>query len=139
MAKLFWSLFSTLLMSTSVAANEAASLTVNHSQNIWQMIIGLFTVIALIFAVVWLMKKIGYGQFQTTNVLKIKGCLSLSTKEKIFLIEAGSEQLLIGVAPGSVTHIKSLEFPIEDEQAGPVTSAFAEKLKSILNKGEAVE
>jgi flagellar protein FliO/FliZ len=139
MRTLYYGFLSTLLLSFSAFAEETQPVSINHSQNVWQLIIGLLSIIALIFIVVWLMKKVGYGQYQATSGLKIKGCLPLSNKEKIFLIEAGNEQILIGVAPGSIAHLKTLDEPITQSQNTAATSAFAEKLKSIINKGEAVE
>ncbi len=118
---------------------------ISHTSNLMQMMLGLAAVIVMIFVVVWLIKRVGYTGYQAAEMMKIKGCLPLSTKEKLLLVEVGNEQLLIGVAPGFVGHVKTLDQPIRDTSkncsynASPVSSLFAEKLKTIINKGETVE
>ncbi len=132
------------------SADADAQAPISHASNLMQMMLGLAAVIVMIFVVVWLIKRVGYTGYQTAEMMKIKGCLPLSTKEKLLLVEVGSEQVLIGVAPGFVGHIKTLDKPIGDAaktdstknnayEASPVSSLFAEKLKTIINKGETVE
>jgi flagellar protein FliO/FliZ len=91
----------------------------------------------MIFGVVWLMKKIGYKGYGSSELIKIKSCLPLSTKEKLFLIEIGEEQILIGMAPGFIGHLKTIENPVlrsNDVKISTSTSIFSEKLKMILSK-----
>jgi len=127
------------------AEEAAATSPVSYSTNFIQMMTGLFLIVFMIVGVVWLMKKIGYKGYSASGLIKIKSCLPISTKEKILLIQVGEEQVLIGTAPGFIGHIKTIEKPIEttSENAGftssPVSSAFADKLKSIINKKEMVE
>ena len=116
---------------------------VNASDSVMQMLLGLIAVLAMIFAVVWLLKKVGYQGYQNNNHMKIKACLPLSTKEKLMLVEIGKQQLLIGVGPGFVNHIADIDDEVEmvtDKEKSQVgATIFADKLKAIISKGEAVE
>jgi flagellar protein FliO/FliZ len=131
-------LLSMLSFFAHIAEGSAHSQAVNPSANLLQMIIGLIAVIFMIFALVWLIKKTGYASYQANNTMKIKSCLALSAKERLMLIEVGDEQLLIGVAPGFVGHVKTLDTPLSSNTDTNKTFTFVEKLKLAL-KGETVE
>lgn len=126
---------------------ELASSPVSYSANVLQMLLGLFAIVFMIVAVVWLMKKAGFKSYGTTGMIKIKSCLPISNKEKILLIEVGDEQILIGTAPGFIGHLKTLEKPVtvapnentSFSSSNFVSSAFAEKLKAVINKNEMVD
>lgn len=101
----------------------------NHSANIAQVLLYLFVVIVLIFVIVWLLKKIQYTQHGSHQYMKVKSCLPLSSKEKLLLVEIGEQQVVIGVAPGFVGHILSLNESLELEE----TSVFQEKVNHFLS------
>ncbi|MGH1441686.1 MAG: FliO/MopB family protein [Cellvibrionaceae bacterium] len=126
------------------AEGHVAGSPVSYSANIMQMMMGLFFIVIMIFGVVWLMKKVGYQGYSASGLIKVKSCLPISTKEKILLIEVGGEQVLVGTAPGFIGHIKTIDKPIKDSSEAafptpPAASAFADKLKKILNKNEMIE
>lgn len=97
-----------LLIDFSRAA-EGLSPPVSYSSSLLQMMLGLAATIVMIFVVVWLIKRVGYTGYNATNKMKIKGTLALSPKEKLLLIEVEGETILIGVAPGFVGLLKTLE------------------------------
>jgi flagellar protein FliO/FliZ len=136
----FCTVYSALVTAEKSVVTPVAMPVVNNASNVVQMLLGLGVIIGFIFITVWLIKRVGVMNYHGVGLMKIKSCLPLSNKEKIFLIEAGDEQLLIGVAPGFVGLIKTLDKPIVAPlPETPVSSLFAEKLKSILSKGEVVE
>ena len=123
-----------LLLPGVVSAAETTLPAVSYSHNIGQTLIGLLVIIVLIFAVVWLLKRTGAAGLHNTNAMRIKACLPLSAKEKLFLVEVGTQQLVIGVAPGCINNLYTLAHPI-DQSITPATAttSFAEKLKAMLN------
>lgn len=126
------------------AEEHVATSPVSYSANIMQMMMGLFFIVIMIFGVVWLMKKVGYQGYNASGLIKVKSCLPISNKEKILLIEVGEEQVLVGTAPGFIGHIKTMDKPVMDISntafsTPPVASAFADKLKNIINKNETIE
>ncbi|MFT6390098.1 MAG: flagellar protein FliO/FliZ [Cellvibrionaceae bacterium] len=90
-------------------AAEAIAPPISYSSSLLQMMLGLAATIVMIFVVVWLIKRIGYTGHSATNKMKIKSTLPLSPKEKLLLIEVEGETILIGVAPGFVGLLKTLE------------------------------
>ena len=70
--------------------------------NMFNTVIGLVVVIALILALAWAVKK--YGQLPTNSQvdMKVLGGLSLGTREKAVLIQVEGKKILLGIAPGRV-------------------------------------
>jgi len=104
----------------------------NHTASLGEVLLALMLIIALIFLLAWFMKRIGYAGVNHTSAMKIKACLPLSSKEKLLVIEIGDEQVVIGVAPGFVGHIKSLETPLvvpEPADKTPFASAMSQVIK----------
>ncbi len=168
------------LVDFSNAAEEIAP-PISYSSSLLQMMLGLAATIVMIFVVVWLIKRVGYTGHSATNKMKIKSTLPLSPKEKLLLIEVEGETMLIGVAPGFVGLLKTLEPDLKkqataanlticsEEKANlqgssdsaisstsradeamsntsfssnkfvnDLSSSFAEKLKAVINKSDAV-
>lgn len=105
------------------------------SGNILQMLLGLAVVIALMFALAWVMRRFTGIQTSVSGSLKILGGLSLGTRERIVLVQAGETQLLVGVAPGRVQTLHVLDERIESAATSQSTASFSDNLKAAL-KGQ---
>ncbi|MDO6460385.1 flagellar biosynthetic protein FliO [Granulosicoccaceae sp. 1_MG-2023] len=92
-----------------------------------KLLAALVFVVAIFFAFAWVMKKINRlpGGVQS---LKVVSGLSLGSREKLLVVQVGDEQLLIGVAPGSVTCLHQLQKPLP-EQADNTNGSFARVLE----------
>ncbi|MFT5453142.1 MAG: flagellar protein FliO/FliZ [Enterobacterales bacterium] len=101
-----------------------------------KMFIGLIAVVALIFIVAALSKKMKIMQSFTTGYqIKNLASLALTAREKVCLIEVGGKQVLIGVAPGRVNQLHVFEEGIEipnDESPVNKDSAFAKHFKNAI-------
>ncbi len=78
-----------------------------------KMFIGLLFTIAIIFLLAWLSRKSKlitslHAEYQ----IKTLATQSLSSREKLCLVEVGDKQILIGLAPGSVSKIHVFDEPI---------------------------
>lgn len=81
---------------------------------LFQLILGLIVVLICIVALAWFAKRMNRLQSSTGGVLKIIGGLSMGSRERVVLLQVGSEQLLIGVSPGRINTLHVLEAPLED-------------------------
>ncbi len=101
-----------------------------NSGSITQLALGLIVVIGLIFALAWLLRR--YSNLPGQNKrLQVVAALPLSAREKVVLIQAGEQQLLLGVAPGRVNLLASYDEPlIEVGRKGD----FAVKLQQALSR-----
>lgn len=77
--------------------------------NMFNTVMGLLVVIAIILGLAWAMRK--YGSLSISNQvdMKVLGGLSLGTREKAILIQVEGKKLLIGVAPGRVQTLHVLD------------------------------
>ncbi len=99
-------------------------------------------VLLLIFAAAWLLRRLQQSQGGSRGHLRIVSVLPLSAKERVVLIQAGEEQVLMGVSGAGIQHLHTLNSPIElNDPAGIDTggsaqggsgASFAEQLKSIM-------
>ena len=89
--------------------------------------------LGLIVAMAWLLKRSGRFQTCAGGGLRILGGLSMGSRERVVLIQAGETQLLVGVAPGRVQTLHVLDQPIQQRDTLPA-GGFAEQLGRLLNK-----
>ena len=94
-------------------------------------------VLLLIFAAAWLLRRLQQSQGGGRGHLRIVSVLPLSAKERVVLVQAGEEQVLMGVSSAGIQHLHTLNSPIELEETGSAElngpgSSFAEQLKSVM-------
>ena len=87
--------------------------------SVLQMITVLLAVLALIFAGAWALKRFGRMQGTAHEQLRLVGGINLGQRERIVIVQAGSDRLLIGVAPGCIRTLHVLEPAPEGEAADP--------------------
>ena len=99
----------------------------------------LLAVLAAIFALAWLARRMRMLGNRAGNALEIVASTPLGPKERAVLLKVGEAQILLGVAPGRVTALHVLAQPIEIGKAAPEALAtarptFAALLKRSLGK-----
>jgi flagellar protein FliO/FliZ len=88
----------------------------------------LVLILALIFGLAWLVNKTRAGHMTGNGKqLQMLAVLPLGTKEKIAIIQAGDQQLVIGITPQQITTLSVLDTPISVEQNSP--ASFSEILQ----------
>jgi len=104
------------------------------SASILKVTVGLGLVVAAIFASAWFYRRFGNFSPISNDELKVIGGLSIGQKEKIVLLKVGDEQLLIGVAPGSIQKLHVLEKPLNVESSHKKENAnFANQLNKAID------
>jgi flagellar protein FliO/FliZ len=69
--------------------------------------LGLAVVLALIFAVGWMMRRLAPAR-AGGGALRIVGAQALGTRERIVVVEVGEQWIVVGVAPGNVRGLATL-------------------------------
>jgi len=100
-----------------------------------QMLGGLLLVVALIVLFAWLARRLSGLQQSVSGQLRILGGLSMGTREKVVLIQVGEEQLLIGVAPGTVRTLHRLEKPLDVGAVATEPPDFSTRLRELMKGG----
>ena len=102
-----------------------------------QLVVGLVIVLLCIIALAWVARRFNRLQSTPDGSLRILGGMSMGARERIVLVQVGTKQLLLGVAPGRINTLHTLDEPLE-----AVTDAhlqhgrgFAEKLATAINRG----
>ena len=67
-----------------------------------QGLVGLVIVVALIYGVAWIIKRVG-PRARTSGIVQVLGGASVGPREKVVVVRFGGETLLLGVAPGQVS------------------------------------
>ena len=99
-----------------------------------QMILGLVFVVLLIFALAWLVRRMGRLQSVIGGNMRLLGGLSLGQRERALLVQIGETQMLLGVAPGSVRTLHVFDEPVITAANISKSESFADKLNMILKQ-----
>jgi flagellar protein FliO/FliZ len=83
------------------------------------MILSLLMVLCLIVICAFVLKRFNIGQ-QNVSQLKVVTSLSLGAKERVVVVQAGEQQLLLGVTAQQVTLIERLSEPLPIQKANTV-------------------
>jgi flagellar protein FliO/FliZ len=103
-----------------------------------QTILALSFVLALLIGMAWFMKRYGPKTAGNGAALRVLGTLSLGGRERVMLIEAAGQWIVVGAAPGRVNLLCTLERQSGAElalpQNGLVSGTFAEWLRQTIEK-----
>lgn len=106
----------------------------NVAGGLIQTTLGLLVVLAVIGGAAWVFKRFGNFQTGVQGKLKIVGGISLSSRERIVLLQVGSQQLVIGVAPGQIQTLHVLDEPLPTDNESENTPSFSARLQSAMAK-----
>src|SRR5689334_1374044 len=94
------------------APSAASGTAPSGIASLGQVTVALGLVLALIFVAAWFFRRLrGFGK-TGTGALDIVADLAVGQKERAVLIRVGTQQVLLGVAPGRVTTLHVLAEPV---------------------------
>lgn len=118
---------------------EAAKRTTpmpNQGAYMMQVLLGLLFVIGLVFALAWILKKVGQGNLVGGQQMKVVAAMPMGTRERIALVEVGGQHILLGVTATQINTLHVFDEPVDLNQPSEGgASDFSAKLKEILTKG----
>lgn len=128
-----------LLALFCVTANSATEQGANAgSGNFTQVLLGLLAVLGLMAATAWLLKRFGVRQFTGTAPVKIVGGVSVGARERILVVEAAGQWIVVGVTPGRINALATMpRQEIAPEPPAPIAKNFSEWLKYTIEKRNA--
>lgn len=109
--------------------------------SVGQMLFGLVAVLALLFGVLWLLKRFGVSRGGAAGGLKVLGAAAVGARERVVMVQVADRVLVVGVAPGRVSALS--EFNVSElPQGGPDGAAidragggdFAARLHKLLER-----
>jgi flagellar protein FliO/FliZ len=102
---------SLLCISVADAAHAAPTVAMG---DVSSLLLSLGLVVGFILAAAWAVRRLPLGLGRATGPLKVLAALPLGPRERLVLVEARGEQLLIAVSPAGV-------FNVGVHQGAPVT------------------
>lgn len=102
-----------------------------------QVFLGLILVLALMFILAWLAKRMRLvpGSMGNNGAIRTLAVVSLGQREKLLLVQVGEEQLLLGVTNQQITCLHELKKPLE-VNAKNSQPAFAQFMKHWTTKNQ---
>ena len=126
------SLLAALLLPNIAVAQSSSAPELGSS--VVQMLFGLGIVLALVFASLYLLKRLAAPRGGAAGLLRVVAATAIGPRERVVVLEIGDTWLVLGTAPGSVTQLTQLprrDLPAATSVAG---KDFAGWLKQITER-----
>jgi flagellar protein FliO/FliZ len=111
------------------------------TENTLQMMGGLLLVLAIIGGMTWLLKRFSLISTATAGVVKIVAATGVGQRERVIVVEIDKTWLVLGVAPGRVNKLHTMNKPLTDTasttQDNPSVETFATQLNQSIKKENA--
>jgi flagellar protein FliO/FliZ len=105
-----------LLCPSILSAAEAAKVEPGVSTaGFVQAMLALAFIVALLFALAFAGRKFLDGRAFGQGRLKLLGGLALGPRERIVLVEAGEDLLVVGIVPGQIRTLHRMKKPVADD------------------------
>ncbi len=113
---------------------NTATPQIGSGAHLMNVTLGLMFIIVLIFGISWFVKRFGQGTFSGTTNIRVLSSFPLGTRERLVLIDAGGQQLLLGITPTQINTLHVFETPVIADTAENHNSEFSRKLIAILQR-----
>jgi flagellar protein FliO/FliZ len=128
-----------LTCATSIACAEDATLRQSaravSAADVTQWLVALLVVLMVFAVVVWLLRKTGSFSPAGKSQLALLGGLSLGMRERLVLVKVGDKQILLGVTPGRIDNLMTLEGEqrlFQNSERSYDSPTFAAKLQQVM-------
>lgn len=102
--------------------------------SIAQLTLSLAAIVALIFAVSWLAKRLRIGTARGRGSIAVIDQLALGPRERVVLVRVGDAQVLVGVGASGLVGLTPLATPIVIKEETPAASIFADRLREMMKR-----
>lgn len=117
-----------------VVVPPVSALSSGMGSQLLQLVLGLGLVVALIFGLAWLMRRVQRAGPAGNQVIELVGSRALGPRDRLVLVQVGNEQVLLGVSPGSITALHVMNEPVKVPDTQNATPEFAKRLLEVLGK-----
>lgn len=128
-----------ILSATAVPELAAAQAAVapELGGSLLQMLLGLGVVLLLLFASLYLLKRLAAPRGTAAGLLRIVAATAVGTRERVVVVEVGDTWLVLGVAPGRVTPLTQLPRREVPAAQPPPGKDFASWLRQMMERRNA--
>jgi flagellar protein FliO/FliZ len=122
------------LMLPALAGAETTVPSQSLGGSIAQLIFGLAIVLVLMFATLWLLKRLSAPRGNAAGLMRVVAGTAVGARERVVVVEVGSTWLVLGVAPGRVSALAEMpRVTLPSQSDPPPAKDFAGRLKTLLN------
>ena len=132
MSHRLFSLLVALALPNTAAAESAGAPELGSS--VVQMLLGLGVVLALVFASLYLLKRLSAPRGAAAGLLRVIAATAIGPRERVVVLEIGETWLVLGTAPGCVTQLSQLPRQDLPAAAGVAGKDFAGWLRQITDR-----
>ena len=131
---ILWLLPASLLaQQSSTGKTLTATIDPMSSSYLLKLTGGLILVVAVIFVLAWLVKKMNLTPHSQAGLITVIAGLNLGTRERVVLLEVGGEQILVGLSAGRMEKLHTLTMPVAtDSLVGDSTQSVQRKFAKLL-------
>lgn len=115
----------------AAASASAQPLTLDGGQDYLKVVVSLVFIVGLILACAWLIRRMSGGVGLNQKHIQVVSVMPLGTREKLMIVRAANDYLLLGVTPTGIQSLHRFDEPIDltdPAQASP----FSDRLKGLL-------
>lgn len=125
------------LLPTAASAQTSAP-PADLGGSIVQLVLGLAVVIALLFASLWLLKRISAPRGEAAGLIRVIAGTAVGPRERVVILEVGSTWMVLGVAPGQVSALAEIpRINLAPRSNSAPTGSAAGWLQRILDRRHA--
>ena len=99
------------------APETAKAVSTSPAGGLVQVTLSLMLVLAAVFVAAWVVRRLRTFGRPGAGAINIIADVALGTKERAVLIQVGTQQVLLGVAPGRVNTLHVLAEPVRTDDA----------------------
>ena len=125
-----------LLAPGLVWAESQAPVVVPATGYLSQLVGGLVLVLLAIVVLAWFLRRVPGVATPGLGAIRLLAVRSIGVRERLILVQVGSEQILIAVTGTGVTHLHTLARPIEPPADEPWSGDFASLLERFKRGGK---
>jgi flagellar protein FliO/FliZ len=111
-------------------AQPASPLSVS---SLAQLTLSLLAIVALIFAISWLLKRFKLAAPRGRGDISVIDQLAIGPRERIVLVRVGDSQVLVGIGSAGMIALTPLAKPIE-VSGPPAAPLFADRLREFIKR-----
>jgi flagellar protein FliO/FliZ len=132
-------IFSTRVFAETVQKTPIAPESIIGADSMAKMITGLLLVLVVIIVSTWALKRFSIIPAISSRHLKIVAATGVGQRERVIIVEIGETWLVLGVAPGQVSKLHTMEktsLEPESKALKRTSSEFSDALDNSIGKSK---
>jgi flagellar protein FliO/FliZ len=126
------------LLPVAAHAQSAAPPPADLGGSIVQLVLGLAVVIALLFASLWLLKRLSAPRGEAAGLIRVVAGTAVGPRERVVVLEVGGTWMVLGVAPGQVSALAEIpKINLPAQPTPPASNELAARLRSLFDRPHA--